>query len=498
MQYILAHDLGTSGDKATLFTTDGALYASCVFGYPCNYSNGNWAEQEPDDWYAAVCRATRELTGKVDPADIVGVSFSGHMMGAVLLDAHGSPLRSSIIWADQRATEEQRLLSERVGEERLYYIAGIRNNSTNSIPKIMWSMKHDGIADRIAVALNCKDYIVYRLTGNLGTDYSDASGTGAMDIHTFEWSREVLEAAGVPERIMPQMQNSTDLAGHVTAEAARETGLMEGTPIFRGMGDGAAATVGAGVIHEGEGYISLGTSGWVAYMDDKPLLDPEMRTWNQVGIVKGSVYPLGAMQAVGTSYNWMRDQLCAAERAEAEAAGKSIYDFINGKIAQVPAGANGVVFLPYLMGERCPWWDASARGAFLGIRQETRREDMLRAVVEGASMNLALIFRVFRQQRQFDSLRVIGGGAQDPVWRQILADILNVRIEKLNLLEEGCSLGAAVVAGIGAGVFEDPSAISRFVHVESVSEPIPENAAQYEPLVDRFADAFRRLKGFYL
>ena len=497
MKYILAHDLGTSGDKATLFTTDGVLFASCVQSYPCKYSNGNWAEQEPDDWYAAVCRATRELTGKVDPADIVGVSFSGHMMGAVLLDNHGTPLRSSIIWADQRATAEQRALAERVGDDRLYQIAGIRNNSTNSICKIMWVMAHDGIADRISVAINCKDYIVYRLTGNIGTDYSDASGTGAMDIHSFEWSKEVLDAAGVPERMMPEMQNSTDLAGHVTVEAARETGLVAGTPIFRGMGDGAAATGGAGVIHEGEGYISLGTSGWIAYMDDKPLLDPEKRTWNQVGIVKGSVYPLGAMQAVGTSYNWMRDQLCAAERAEADAAGRSIYGFINGKIDQTPVGANGVMFLPYLMGERSPWWDASARGAFLGIRQETRREDMLRAVVEGVSMNLALIFRVFQQQRSFESLRVIGGGAQDPVWRQILADILNVRIEKLNLLEEGCSLGAAVVAGIGAGVFEDASAISRFVHVDGASEPNPERVAQYAPMIDRFADAFQRLKGFY-
>ncbi len=497
MQYLLAHDLGTSGDKATLFTTDGQLVGSVVAAYPSHYANGNWVEQNPEDWYGAVCRATKTLTATVDPAEILGVSFSGHMMGAVLLDGQGQLLRPAIIWADQRATEEQALLAQRVGDWRLYEITGNRNNPTNSICKIMWAMSHDGLEGRLDKAVNCKDYLIYRLTGAIGTDYSDAGGTGAFDMNSFTWSREVLEAAGVPLSAMPALHASTDLAGRVTAQAAGETGLLADTPVFCGCGDGTAASVGTGISQVGQGYLSLGTSAWIAYLDDAPLLDPKQRTFNLAGMEKGRVYPLGSMQAAGASYNWMRDRLCQMEAAEAKAEGGSVYDRINRQIGQVPPGANGVVFLPYLMGERSPWWDAKAKGAFLGLNQETTHSDMLRAVMEGVCMNLGLILGALREKRAFSSLRIIGGGAKEPVWRQMLADVLNVRVEKLNLLEEGCSLGAAMAAGIGAGVFSDASAISRFLHVDGVSEPNPERVDQYAQLTLRFQDAYERLRGFY-
>ena len=497
MQYILAHDLGTSGDKATLFSTEGKLIASFVEGYPCKYSNGNWAEQNPEDWYAAICRVTKKLTDTIDPSQIVGVSFSGHMMGSVLLDRQGELLRSAIIWADQRAVAQVQRLRETVGDDRFYAISGNRNNPTNSICKIMWSMEHDGVAGKLGKSVNCKDYLIYRLTGHLGTDYSDASGTGAFDLTTFTWSQEILEAAGVPMEVMPETRASTDLAGRITAQAARDTGLVEGTPVFCGCGDGTAASVGTGISQVGQGYISLGTSAWISYLDDSPCLDGEQRTFNMAGIEKGKVFPLGTMQAAGSSYSWMRDQLCGAEKRDAERLGTSIYSEINGQIANVPVGANGVLYMPYLMGERSPWWDSAMQGSFLGLKQETTHADMLRAVMEGVSMNLNLILRVFRTKRDFESLRIIGGAAKDRVWRQMLADVLNVRIEKLNLLEEGCSLGAAMAAGIGAGVFEDVSAIDRFLQVDDVCDPIPENAEQYAALTDKLVDAYHRLKGFY-
>ncbi len=497
MQYLLAHDLGTSGDKATLFSTEGQLIASAVEAYPCLYSNGNWAEQEPEDWYAAVCRVTKKLTADIDPAQIVGVSFSGHMMGAVLLDHHGELLRSAIIWADQRATPQVQKLADSVGNDRFYAITGARNNPTNSICKIMWSLEHDGIGSRLSKAVNCKDYLVYRLTGHLGSDYSDASGTGAFDLNTFAWSQEILDAAGVSMDIMPELRSSTDLAGGITAQAARDTGLVAGTPVFCGCGDGTAASVGTGLSQVGQGYISLGTSAWIAYLDDSPCLDSQQRTFNMAGMTKGSVFPLGTMQAAGSSYSWMRDQLCRAEKLDAERLGTSVYHEINSRIARVPAGANGVLYLPYLMGERSPWWDSAIQGSFLGLRQETGHDDLLRAVMEGVSMNLGLILQVFRGKRQFDSLRIIGGAAKDQVWRQMLADVLNVRIEKLNLLEEGCSLGAAMAAGIGAGVYPDASAIDRFLQADDVCEPDPERVAVYAALTERFVDAYQRLKGFY-
>lgn len=498
MQYILAHDLGTSGDKATLFTTDGTLVASVVESYPCRYYNNNWAEQNPADWYAAVCRATKALTAKVHPADIVGVGFSGHMMGAVFLDGRGEPLRSAIIWADQRATAQQQTLAERVGDERFYAITGNRNNPTNSICKIMWAMDHDEVGGRLHKVVNCKDYIVRCLTGVIGTDYSDASGTGAFDLNTFTWSAEILAAAGVSASVMPELHASTDLAGRVTAQAAAETGLLEGTPVFCGCGDGTAASVGTGISAVGQGYISLGTSAWISYHDDKPLLDGQQRTFNLAGMEKSSVYPLGTMQAAGSSYSWMRDQLCGGEAAAARAKGGSIYDEINPQIAQVPVGANGVLFLPYLMGERSPWWDANARGAFLGLKQETTHADLLRAVMEGVAMNLALILQVFCEKYPFDTLRIIGAAAREPVWRQVLADVLDANIAKLNLLEEGCSLGAVLAAGIGAGVLPGTEAIDRFLRVEQITEPNRERARQYQDLLPRFAEAYTRLRGFQL
>lgn len=498
MQYILAHDLGTSGDKATLFSTDGTLVASVVESYPCHYYNNNWAEQDPAHWYAAVCRATKALTAQVNPADIVGVSFSGHMMGAVFLGGKGEILRSAIIWADQRATVEQQRLTERVGDDRFYAITGNRNNPTNSICKVMWSLNHDDLGDRLEKVVNCKDFIVYQLTGNLGTDYSDASGTGAFDLNTFTWSDELLEAAGVPRSVMPDLHASTDLAGRVTARAAAETGLLEGTPVYCGCGDGTAASVGTGVSKLGQGYLSLGTSAWISYRDEKPLLDPQQRTFNLAGMERGDVYPLGSMQAAGSSYSWMRDQLCGAEAMAARQKGGTVYDEINPQIAQVPVGANGVLFLPYLMGERSPWWDANARGAFLGLKQETVHADLLRAVMEGVAMNLALILRVFREKHPFDTLRIIGAAAREPIWRQILADVLDTRIEQLNLLEEGCSLGAVMAGGIGAGVLPGTDAIDRFLRVEQVTEPNREHAQQYAALLPRFADAYERLRGFSL
>jgi len=497
MQYILAHDLGTSGDKATLFSTEGKLIASFVEGYPCNYSNGNWAEQNPEDWYAAVCRVTKKLTAAIDPAQIVGVSFSGHMMGSVLLDQKGELLRSAIIWADQRATAQVEKLSETVGDDRFYAISGNRNNPTNSICKIMWSMEHDGVAGKLGKSINCKDYIIYRLTGHIGTDYSDASGTGAFDLNTFQWSQEILDGAGVSMDVMPELRAATDLAGKVTAQAARDTGLVEGTPVFCGVGDGTAASVGTGIAEVGQGYISLGTSAWISYLDDSPCLDEQQRTFNLAGIERGRVYPLGSMQAAGSSYSWMRDQLCRGEKLDAERLGTDVYRQINDQIAATPVGSNGVLYMPYLMGERSPWWDASIQGGFLGLKQENTHADLLRAVMEGVSMNLNLILRVFRGKRDFTSLRIIGGGAKDVVWRQMLADVLNVRIEKLNLLEEGCSLGAAMAAGIGAGVYKDASAIDKFLQVDDVCEPDPERAAQYAALTDRLVDAYQRLKGFY-
>ena len=494
MKYILAHDMGTSGDKATLFTTDGVLYKSVVASYSCSYGKENQVEQNPEEWYAAVCSASRELLKDEDPSDILGIGFSGQMMGAVLLGKKGELLRPAIIWADQRAVRETEWIRQQIGEERFYQITGNRNNPTNSIAKLLWVKRHEELP--IEKMLSCKDYLIYRLTGQMGMDYSDASGTGAFDIRAFQWSEEIISCLGIEKSILPELQASVELAGKVTASAARDCGLLEGTPVYRGCGDGAAATVGAGMEKDGDCYCCLGSSAWVACKDKEALLDKEKRTFNLAGIEKGSVFPIGTMQAAGVSYNWMRDQLCLAEK-QTLTDGESIYSCINGEMARIPAGANGVMYLPYLTGERSPWWNDALQGAFLGLRAESTHGDMLRAVMEGISMNLNLIFQVLRQRHDFTEIRVMGGCAKEPLWRQMLADMFGVPVWKTNYLEEACSMGAAVAAGIGAGIYQDVTAIRQFLKTDGICEPDWEKHAIYQKQTEQFREVSECLSQFY-
>jgi len=490
MQYILAHDIGTTGDKATLFSTEGAIINSVVVSYPVHYGENNRAEQDPEDWFRAVCVSTKRLLENIDPAQILSVGFSGHMMGCVLLGKDRKLLRNAIIWADQRAVEECGRIAEAIGNDRFYEITGGQNNATNSVAKLLWCMTKEDLKDRIGVMLNCKDYLVYRLTDRIGTDYSDASGTGLFDLNTFAWSEEIMDTMQIPASFLPEIFPAASVVGKVTDRAAAETGLLSGTPVVAGVGDGTAASVGSGISRTGEGYICLGTSAWISYMDDSALFDAKKRTFNLAGIRKGQVFPLGTMQSACASYNWMRDNIWKEDGEN----GSALYDRINQTIRAVPAGSNGVLFLPYLMGERSPWWDADAAGAFLGLRQMNTRADMMRAVMEGVALNLRLILDALRQKAPLTTLRIIGGGAKEPTWREVIADVLQVRIEKMNLMEEGCSLGAAVVAGIGAGIFGDESSIGRFLSVEETTEPDPALAETYHSLAGRFERTYWGLK----
>lgn len=497
MNYLLAHDLGTSGNKASLFTTDGRLIKSTVRQYPCRYFNDTWAEQNPADWFHAVCESTKELIEAVHPEDILGISFSGQMSGAVLLDEQGTLLRPAIIWADQRSDAERRFISEAVSDDMYYKITGNRNASTYSLQKLLWVKNNENVFHHMKYILNCKDYIAYRLTGMIGTDYSDAAGTGAFDINTFSWSEEILDSVKIPKELFPSVYPSSHKIGEITSEAASLTGLLAGTPVFCGCADGVAATVGSGISKPGEAYCCLGSSAWICYMDENPYLDPSQRTFNLAGIEKGVVYPCGTMQAACLSYEWMKDELCGYETFMANEQKISPYSLINEQISHSPAGANGLIYLPYLLGERAPWWDEKARGAFIGLKKEHSHADMLRSVVEGVTMNLALILNIFRNNYPLSSLRVIGGGARNPLWLQIMSDIWNADIKQLNHVEEACSIGAAVTAGIGAGVFKDSSEVKRFLDVENSCTPDQEAFNLYQKSLALFTEYYLALRPIF-
>lgn len=495
---LLAHDLGTSGNKATLFTADGRLLASQTCSYGTHYFHGNWAEQNPDDWWRAVCESSQRLLQGVDASDIACVALSGQMMGCTPVDRQGRALRPSILYCDQRADVQTARLLDRISPTEFYAIVGHRASPSYSLEKLMWIKDQEPeVFARTHKMLCAKDYINLQLTGQWATDYSDASGTNAFDLNTFRWSERILELAGIDAQLLPLPRPSTDLLGTLTAAAAQATGLLAGTPVAVGGGDGSCAGVGVGCVRPGTAYNYLGSSSWIALTVEKPIVDPQMRTMNWAHCVPGYLHPSGTMQAAGSSYKWLKDTVCTAESQQATAQGVDVYELINAEIEKSVPGARGVIFLPYMLGERTPRWNPHAKGAFIGLNLATRREDLLRAVMEGITMNLGIIVGIFRQHVPIEAITVIGGGAKGQVWRQMLADIYDCPIAKLNYLEEATSMGAAVIGGVAAGVFQDFDVIERFIRVEEVVRPNPANQSAYRKLLPIFEKCYHSLVEVY-
>jgi xylulokinase len=497
-KYLLAHDLGTSGNKATLYTIEGELIASKTYNYVTKYFNVNWAEQNPHDWWKAVCNSTRELIKDIDTKQIVAVSFSGQMMGCVCVDRHGRPLRNSIIYADQRATKETDKILQKIDAMEFYKITGHRASPSYSLEKLMWIKENEPhIYRNTYKMLNAKDYIVFKLTGNMATDYTDASGTNAFDLNTYKWSEKIVDIAGIDGDKLPEAYDSTHVVGEITKKAATETGLREGTPVIIGAGDGVCASVGAGCVKPGIAYNYMGSTSWIGITAEKPIYDEKMRTMTWAHAVPGYVNPMGTMQTAGTALAWAKNEICKIETKEAMEKGISPYEIINKEIEKSVPGARGILFLPYLLGERTPHWNPNARGAFIGININHKREDLLRAVMEGITYNLNTIVNIFKNYVPIDSMVVIGGGAKSKIWRQMMADIYNVRILKPNYLEEATSMGAAVIGGIGVGEFKDFDAINKFIKIESDHIPNPAYREIYQKAYQVFLHSYEALVGIY-
>ncbi len=497
MKYIIAHDLGTSGNKATLFNENGQLLGMETKEYGVDFFHENWAEQDAQDWWKAVCDTTNNLLGslKIQAKDVAVVSFSGQMMGCLCVDRKGIPLRKSIIWADQRAKQQSKHLEDKISQWDFYRITGHRNTPSYGILKLMWVKDNQPeIYEKTFKMLNAKDYIVFRLTGNYYTDFSDADSCGCFDINTLSWSEKIIAAAGIDKDKLPDCRPSTFTGGAVTKEAASLTGLKEGTPVILGAGDGVTANVGAGAIKEGKSYCCLGTSAWVTTTAKKPVFDEQMRIVNWPHAVPGLYAPNGTMQAAGASYSWVKNQICKMEQYEAELHSRSPYDYINEEISNSPAGANGVIFLPYLLGERAPRWNSDAKGCFLGLKAENTRNDLLRSVLEGVSMNLALCLDILKSKVNIEEMTVVGGGAKGEVWRQILADIFQLRINVPDILEEAGSMGAAIIGGVGAGIFNDFDAASRFISMNRYHLPDKTKLEKYKELKEIFDEAYYQLE----
>ena len=500
MQYILAHDMGTSGNKATLYDMEGNLKSSIVKGYPTHYPFDGAVEHDPDDWWEAVCGCTRELLSQsgVAPAEIACVSFSGIMMGCLIVDGAGKPLRNMLIWADTRSSAQEKWMLNRVGLERGYRITGHRPSASYSAAKLLWIKDNEReLYDRAYKMIHAKDYIVLKLTGVFATDYSDASSTNLLDLEKRVWSQELLDAWEIWGDLLPDVYRSAEIVGKVTAEAARATGLLAGTPVAMGGGDGSCATVGAGVVAEGDTYNVIGSSSWICMAAKEPYFDPQMSTFNWLHLDPSLFTPCGTMQAAGYSYSWYRDVLCEQEVLAAREQGLSPYQLLNRHMDDTRPGAGGLLYLPYLLGERSPHWNHNARGAFVGMGASTTHKDMTRAVLEGVGYNLRMILNALEGYRNIDDIIMIGGGAKGKEWLQILADIWNKTLRVPRYLEEATSMGAAVAGGIAVGAYKDYSAARQYNKIVAEYQPIAKNVAVYAEMYPIFQEAYAQLVPVY-
>ena len=491
MNYILAHDLGTSGNKAVLYSEDGKLVYSCTKSYGLKVENANWCEQDANDWWGAVVDVTREVCNLFDPKDIAVVSFSGQMMGCLCVDANGDPLRNSIIWADMRATAEEAELRSKISNERFYGITGHRISSSYGGEKMMWVKNNEPeIYRNTHKFLNAKDYIILKLTGNFVTEYTDASSTQLWDLKNNVWSDELVELSGIDKSKLPTALAPTAIAGKVTREASKLTGLLEGTPVVCGGGDGVCSAIGTACTKAGLAHSCMGTSSWIAVTGEAPVNDPKMRINTWPHIVPGYYLPFGTMQCGGGAYNWAVKELY---KGDADKFVSSTREAIASDI-----GAKGLLFLPYLIGERSPRWNPEAKGVFAGLTLEHNRGDMMRAVMEGVALNLGVILSVIKECGcPVDNIVTVGGGAKNDLWRRIFADVYNVQIQKPDNVDEATSMGAAVTGGVGVGMFDSFDVANKFFTVEDTTIPDPTNNEKYNRIAELFEECYHRMEPLF-
>ncbi len=506
---ILAHDLGTTGNKATLFDEAGRVVASFFVPYDTSYPRPNWAEQDPTHWRTALFDSTRWLLDVArseagySAADVAVVSFSGHMNGALLVDAAGAPLRPAIIWADQRATAEAESIRARCGEDEVYQLTGNRISPAYTAAKLLWIKAHQPeLYRRSRWLLQAKDYAAYLFSGIIATDFSDASLTLLLDLAGRRWAETLLERLELDASLLPPIAASAQVIGEVTAQAAAATGLRPGTPVVIGGGDGACATVGAGAVRPGDAYNYLGSSSWLALTTAQSVLDPARRTFNLAHLDPALNVALGTMQTAGGAFDWCERLLRADREAE------PLYAEMDAAAATVPPGGNGLLFLPYLLGERSPHWNPLARGAFVGLAMPDGRGELARAVLEGVAFNLRAILEILIDASPTGTVlpdraglrrgvRLIGGGGRSALWRQILADVYDLPVELLDLPATATALGAAIAGGVGVGLYSDYSVAQTLAPVVQVNLPRAAMRARYDALYALFRDSYTALEPIF-
>jgi xylulokinase len=499
-RFLLGIDIGTSSVKALLVGEDGAIVAKTSNEYPLSSPAPLWSEQNPEDWWQGTRAAIAEFFDQtaLQPSQIACIGLTGQMHGLVLLDAHGDVLRPAILWNDQRTARQCDAIHDIVGRDEVVRITGKPALPSFTAPKILWVREHEPeVYARIATCLLPKDYIRYKLTGTFFSDVADASGMSLLDVGARRWSDEMLRALEIPEAWLPRLTESTEISAYVHTEAAAATGLLPGTPIVGGAGDQAAEAVGCGVLEPGKVSIAIGTSGVVFSGMPSYVFDPPGRMHAYCHAAPGLWHVMGVMLSAGGSYRWFRDVFCAEEIEKARDHGIDAYTLLDEYAEMIAPGSEGMLFLPYLTGERTPHPDPLARGVFFGMSLRHGKRHFLRAVLEGVAFGLRDSMELLKAlDLPISDLRVSGGGARSDLWRQIIADVLGVPLRTVNATE-GAAFGAALLAGVGARVFPSVhAAAEQVVRIGSETWPGP-NSSSYQRLYPRYQALYAALKDEY-
>ena len=478
---LLGIDFGTGGCKVTAINFAGAVAAENAVEYPTYHEYPGWSEQDPADWYAAMCKALKNLAAQgLDLKRVAALSLDGSTHNAVLLDGAMRPVRRTIMWTDQRSTEESAELRER-GERAIFETTYQMPAPTWTLPQMMWLKRHEPeVLEKTKHILFVKDYVRFQLTGIALTDRIEAQGTLFFDMKKQSWAEELFALTGVPGSALPELVEPTSPAGCVTEAAARDTGIAAGTPVVCGTSDSAVEDYGAGAIDPGDCIVKLATAGNVNAMTASPAPHPRTLTYGHV--IPGMWYTVSATNAAALCQRWFRDLCCEAEKDAAARQGVSPYAVMEEVAVKSPLGSNGVFFHPYLQGERSPYWDADLRASFTGISISTTKGDLMRALFEGVAFSLLDCYGLIRElELPVKRLILIGGGARSELWSRIVCDVFDL---PLVIPRPGdASFGAALLAGTGAGVFSDSAdAVKRCLHLDRTLEPDADNAARYKEL----------------
>ncbi len=497
-QYLMGIDIGTSACKTLIIDDQGEVVTKALVEYPLSTPKPGWSEQDPEHWWQAVKDTIRQTWKDFDHThDIKAIGLSGQMHGLVALDAAGNVLRPSILWNDQRTGKQCQEVYDAVGGlDALLRLTNNRMLPGYTGGKILWVHENEPrIYDRIGVILNPKDYVRFRLTGDYATEVSDASGTGLFDVRARQWCYPLLEKLDIPTGWLPRCYESPDISGRLSLAVASELGLQAGIPVAGGGGDAVVQTTGTGLVEPGILGTTVGTAGIVAMALDRCYDNPEGKLQVFCNNMPGKWHTMGVTLAAGGSLRWVRDAFCGLEQEVAKWTGEDVYELLTREALKAEPGSEGLLFLPYLIGERCPHPDPTARGAFVGLTLRHDRRHIIRSVLECVMFSLRDVAELIKEMGlPITQIRTSGGGALSTLWRQIHADVFANEVMTVSGSSEGGAYGAALVAGAGVGIWENVEAAVKVVQSETTTSPIKEHTKIYNRLFPIYQELYTTLK----